>query len=336
MAGVIDRGIASVVVYVLMLIILAWGCSKWVQTWDDAHKMLRCLMGAGALHIVTTFYQLLVNRSAMITNNRLMGVSGNPQEFAVVLAISLIPSAYLLSRPAEPKFWRVCGGIVAGMQMMLLLWTGSRTGILMAAVGITAVFWSRLGRFVAVGLITGLIAWLAIQLYSESTLTIADMFQRGDTRTQVWRSLWEGFLSNPVFGLMESGYGTGESSYLTIACGMGLFGLVPLAAFLLATFAGMFKLIRVRATLGREKALVDMIIGGIVSLLVGAVFEAYLLGTIVLPVFALFIYLTLMGFVVDVVKVSANQRELEILETDARPREGGFAEPRSPYEFETV
>ena len=182
-----------------------------------------------------------VNRSAVLAGGRLMGITGNPQGMALMVAVSLLPAAYLVARPAEPKFWRLCSGIVAGMLMMMLLWTGSRTGVLIAAVGVTATFWSRLGRFVAVGLVTGLVAWLAIQVYSESTVTIAEMFTRGDTRSQVWRALWEGFLSSPAFGKMEGVYGTGESSYLAVASEMGLFGLVPLCAFLFATGVSMVE-----------------------------------------------------------------------------------------------
>jgi hypothetical protein len=79
-----------------------------------------------------------------------------------------------------------------------------------------------------------------------------------------------------------------------------------------------------------------MIIGGILSLFIGAMFEAYLLGTLILPVFALIIYLSLMIFVIDAVKASARQAELEALELSAGRDGGEFEHPRLPYEFETA
>ncbi len=48
-AGVEDRGVVTLLVYPIMFFVLGWGVSKWVQDWDDAHKILRCIALAGAV-----------------------------------------------------------------------------------------------------------------------------------------------------------------------------------------------------------------------------------------------------------------------------------------------
>jgi len=309
-SGVPDRAIVSFFIFVLMFLALSLGFGKWLQTWDDVNKLVRCIVCAGAINAIATLYQLAMNRSVALAGHRLMGVNGNPQGLAIACALALPPALYLLGRAAEPKFWRVFSGIVAGFLIMMVLWSGSRTGILMCLVGVTVIFWSRLGRLLAVGIIAGLVALFAIQFYEQSTLTMTELLTRGDTRTQIWRQMIEAFVANPVAGMMESGYGAGENSYLSVAAQMGLIGVIPLMAFLVATFVGFVKIFRWRAWLGSERQFADVVVAGNLSLLVGAVFEGYLMGTLVPSVICLIIYLALMTFVIDAAKLNWEQSNL--------------------------
>ena len=85
---------------------------------------------------------------------------------------------------------------------------------------------------------------------------------------------------------------------------MGLFALIPMAAFMGATAWSLIKLQRIRRRLGEHEIMADLITSGLLSLAVGAIFEGYLLGTMTIQVFAVFIYMALMRFILDLVQAS--------------------------------
>jgi O-antigen ligase len=238
-----------------------------------------------------------------------MGATGNPQQAAILIGIALPVAGYFLARPAENKLFRILAGVTAGFLVIFLMWTGSRTGMLMAAVGVALTFRARIGRLVGVGIVVGIFGLMAFQIYSESTMSIGGMFERGNTRSRVWSALWDTFVSSPITGDMSYGYGVGENSYLAAAANNGLLGLVPLGAFLLFTLASFFKLHRARRLLGTEKPFVDLIIGGFAGMLVGAMFEGYLLGTLTYPVFVIYCYLALTAFGLDAEQILRYQAE---------------------------
>ena len=93
---------------------------------------------------------------------------------------------------------------------------------------------------------------------------------------------------------------------MSVAAYMGIYGLIPLAAFIGSTIWALVKLFRVRQLLGEEKAFADMAIGGVVALLIGAVFEGYFLGTLTFPVFAIYLYLGFVNFGLDAVEVASH------------------------------
>src|SRR5439155_3242181 len=115
-----------------------------------------------------------------IHGTRLHGTTGNSQHAAVFIAMVLPALCYLVGSAREPKLWRVLFAAAMGFLCILLLWTGSRTGLLMATTAVLVFFRARLRGFVAVSLFVGLFVMLALQVYSESTLSVADMFSRGD------------------------------------------------------------------------------------------------------------------------------------------------------------
>lgn len=304
MAGVMSRGALSVFIYGMMFIVLGWGASKWMQDWNSARSLVRCVGAAAGVYIVGVCYQLAANRGAIVRGSRLMGTSGNAQLAALLFSLAVPATAYVVARAGEKVWVRVLFGWILGMEILFLLWTGSRTGTLIALIGILLMFWSRIGRLLAVSMLVGVVIFLSLQIYEESTLSIAGMMQRGDTRSHVWRDMLNAFISSPLMGIMEGQYGVGENSYLSVAANLGLFGLLPLAAFVLATGAMMYKLFRVRSVLVEDKLFIDMVIGGAGSLLIGAFFEGYLLGTLTFPVFALYIYLALGAFALDAADVA--------------------------------
>ncbi len=225
-----------------------------------------------------------------------MGTSGNPQLAALLISMALPVTCYLVARPTEPTTWRIAFAAVAGLMVVMLLWTGSRTGITIAAMGIVLSFRARFGRFLAVGLIVGIFVLLAAQFYEESTASLAEMFTRGDTRSQVWSEMYQSFLNSPAFfGSMEGSYSTSENSYLATASTMGLFGLVPLFVFVAASLWLLYRLFLARRLLGSEKPFADLLIGSLLTIFVGANFRRVSIGNAHVPRLHHFTFISRLG-----------------------------------------
>jgi hypothetical protein len=308
LAGVVDRGLLSLIIYPLLFLSLGWGLSKWVQTVEDAHRALRAVMFAGVLFVAGSSYQFAINRTTVLSGMRFQGTTGNPQSAGMLIALTLPASLYFVGRSSEIKINRVMSGVAAGFMAILLLWTGSRTGILMAATGIAITFRSRIGKFLGVLIFVGVFVFLALQVYDDATTSMVGMLARGDTRTRIWTAMWQDFLANPAMGSMQGGFGVGENSYLSTASSAGLFGLIPLFAFVAATTFACLKLNFSRRLLGQEKPLADAVLGGLISVLVGGIFEGHLLGTLTISVFVIYIMCVLLAFLLDVVDVERQQR----------------------------
>lgn len=304
LAGLIDRGAVSLLLFPLIFTVMAVGLGRWLQDWGDARTLVRCIFFTGIVFTFATCLQLAVNRGAIVRGNRLFGTTGNPQQAALLITGVLPAGCYLLIRRGEYKLLRLATGTIIALLLVFLVWTGSRTGLLMSVIGLGLVFRARIGRMLGATIVIGVFTLLSFQIYSESTLSITGMFIRGDTRSQVWRGLFERFLENPFAGEVGEMWSVGESSYLSTAANSGLIGLLPLALFVGATVWGLFGLQRVRRRLGEEVMLADLITASLVSLLVGAIFEGYLLGTMTFQVFCLYAYIALMRFVREAVQVS--------------------------------
>jgi hypothetical protein len=195
--------------------------------------------------------------------------------------------------------------------------------MLMAATGIVLFFRARIGKILLISLLSGIFVYLAMQIYNESTLAFTDMFLRGDTRSQVWSSMWQNFLEHKLWGGMAEEFGVGENSYLAVASNFGLVGLVPMCLFLIATAWNLFRLARVRKFLGEQVLLADACTATLIALAVGAMFEAYIMGTLSFAVMCCYIFLSIITFILDAVAVSATQPQL--------PAEG-YEEEHHEYE----
>jgi hypothetical protein len=302
------RGQLSLVVYGLLFVTFAWGLARWLQGWVDARKAVRVVVIAGAIFVLGTAYQLLMARTSIVRQNRLYGTAGNPQHAGMVLAMTLPPLCYLIIRKGQRYVWRLSLGALGGVASLMLLWTGSRTGILVALTGLLLFFRTRIGRLLGVAMIASIFVLAAMQIYTESTAPFSEMFLRGDTRSHVWSAMLEQFWNNPAMGAMGESFGVGENSYLAIACSMGLTGLIPIAIAYFFVGRQLWRLQRVRKQFGEHLLLADLVTASLVSFAVGAMFEGYLLGTITFPVLNLYINLILLRFLLDAAEVMQQQQ----------------------------
>ena len=299
-SDVSSRGELGIVVFLLIFLTFGFGLGKWLQDWNDARKAVRVIVVAGLLFMAGTAYQLLMNRTSIIRQGRLTGTAGNAQHAGTLLAAVLPPLCYMIIRRGQRYAYRVLLAAAAGVLIVMQVWTGSRTSFLMGLVGLLIFFRTRIGRLLGVSVLTSIFVIAAFQIYAESTANFTDMFVRGDTRSHVWKSMWQLFLEHPAFGQIGDTFGVGESSYLALAANMGLAGLIPMALVFGIVGWQLFRLHRVRKQLGEHILLADLVTAGLIALATGAIFEGYLLGIVAIAIFTLYIYLSLLRFLLDV------------------------------------
>src|SRR3954466_10953412 len=73
------RGTLGTVVFVWLFLIFGFGVSLWLQDLDSVWAALRSLVATGGLMVLSTAYQLAIDRSRIIAQSRLYGTTNNPQ-----------------------------------------------------------------------------------------------------------------------------------------------------------------------------------------------------------------------------------------------------------------
>jgi hypothetical protein len=177
----------------------------------------------------------------------------------------------------------------------------------MAAVQFLLLVRLRVGKGLVFVLLAGIFLLVGLQFFSEGLAGADRLISINDTRGHVWQRLIQEFLRYPLMGAMGEEFVGGESSYLSVASQMGLFGLVPFSIALALAGVALFRLHRLRGYFGEYVLLADLVTSGLAALAVGGIFEAYLLGTLSVAIFFLYAYMMLLAFLLD---VGSAQREI--------------------------
>ena len=305
--GLFARGVMGGTIFLLIFFVFGVGLSRWMQTIQDVNKVLRCFAFMGVLVVLGTIYQLAVNSSAIVWAGRLLGTTGNAQHAAAIFSLILPLNCYLLFQRGGSKTYRLAIMFVTSFMVIFLLWTGSRTGLLMLAIGLGLTFRVRLGKILAVavvigGLATGVMSYYTSQ--SDDGIQLERLTSTADTRTAAWARLIEDFRSSPVFGVTHQGAFIAESSYLSLAARAGIIGLIPMFGMFFFVIREIWHLQRFKSQLPEYDMLIDLVIAEITAILVGAFLEGYLLGALAFPVFMLYANLIIAQFMADAVRWS--------------------------------
>ena len=299
------RGTLSLASYTLVFATLGYAVSRWMQSIEDLHKAMWALSSACGLVVLGTAYQLLVNRSSILMGNRLTGVTSNPQFFGIFIAYTLPITCYLLSRGTGRKWLKLLLVSQIAVTVVMLMWTGSRTGALSAAIGLSVAFHRRLGRFIVIGIVMFVVVLLVLPYFEGSSEMASRLLWTVNTRESVWQNLIVDFKENLWFGAARDTFESRESTYLVIFAQFGIFGSIP---FYLAAGALAFQLLqiqRLRRFLGNDQAVVDTVCGVWAAIAVASAFEAILLGVITFPVLALYVTSAATAFLSDWCQASA-------------------------------
>lgn len=275
----VGAGVSAIFFAIFTIVPMLLVVPSILKEWDDWVGVLRAIAVSGAVWTIACTVQFLVNQNVLLTGagRRFVGLSGNPQHAANFSAVIAMVATWLVLNDAK-KRWKPLWIFVAASHVVFVLWTGSRTGLLCGLIGMTAIFYARIGRAVFFAPV------IAGAIYGLVTLATAMGVQFGferltstqDTRTEKWWTLWENGLANPIIGMGLQEAGGSENGFLY---GFASYGIgVPLL-LLLYMFISIFiclRLLRTRFSVApMGKRLVDLCIGFFAIYWVGNLLEGY-------------------------------------------------------------
>ncbi|HEX8523534.1 MAG TPA: O-antigen ligase family protein [Tepidisphaeraceae bacterium] len=327
-AGDFARGYFGVITYSLTLITLGVGMSRWLQRPEHAIAGIRALAAGAALFCTGSLYQWLVNPGQAVWAGRFIGTTGNANHTAMVLGVAIPPIVYLFLRSGSSLIMRGLTAALAATCVLLLLWTGSRTGFVTALFGLVLLFRLRLGKLTVAIVCCGVFAFIGLTLLDQAGIvSIAGrLLSFDDTRSVVWASMFEQFKSSPLLGVNQEQAAFSENSYLLVLARTGILGACPFIVACVLMVAAMVRLQRLRPYLGEHVLLADLTTAGLCAIAVGGMFEGYLYATYSYPLFAVWIYGAIMLFLIDYGRAMAYQMQYAPQEWEAQWAEGQYEE----------
>jgi hypothetical protein len=246
-------------------------------------RLFRTMGFMGSLWCLAVLIQIPLDRNQLILtgSNRFTGMLGNPQGAAVYLGPMASVLTWLCLNEPQKKF-RLLWIASTGLMVIFLVWTGSRTGMLMYMFGLTGILYARAGRAIFFLPIVGAGVVGLFQILTSFGIDLGyglDRLTSGtDTRTEIWLVLLEDALSSPLLGMGEGRKGGVENSYLLAWV---VYGPLMLGAMLLLMVASGIQCLRLMAVRSRldptQKRIVDFIVAFDAMYFAGAMFEWYIL-----------------------------------------------------------
>ncbi len=302
--GNYNRGILTIVVFTVTFLSITVGIGVSLQRVEDCKKALWAILGSVIVIVLFTIHELVVRRSGVIINNRMFAVAVNPQTAGTTFALSITLISYLLtgtkglkSNLAKPFLL-----VMLGFCTIFLLWTGSRTGLLSVAVGLTVLFYDKVSRLAIIGVLLAGSAYGAFQIFSDSLVHADRLVSTENTRGASWNRMLDTYTDNIVWGTPYFTGSAGESSYLSVLAGMGTVGGVFMLAFLISTTIFLFTLLKNKHLLGEYSRMANLIASGIITILVASILDDYLLGTTAWQTYFLYTYFAIGTFLIEKTK----------------------------------
>jgi hypothetical protein len=259
------------------------------QSRDDALNMLRIVGLIAAAWIGACLVQFVIRHKVLTVGGgyvRFNGMLANPQHAAAFLSFCICTLTFLMLNDPKARY-RLFWAALAAVCTVLVMWTGSRTGVGMTTIGLIAVLYSRLGRSILLLPIAGLVLAGALSFVQETTtIDFSRLTSTQDTRTRAWLVLWEEFLARPMFGTaMSEKTQFTENSLLMALAGFGIGMGLLVFTLILVMLGKSWTVFRARFTLQDdvEKRLADVFVGFMGMYLFGAMFEGYMVSRVSAP-----------------------------------------------------
>lgn len=252
---------------------------------SDVKNLLRTVVAVNVIWTGMCAVQFLSNSSFLTLGNqfRFVGLMSNPQHTGALLAFFGVTGLWLLLND-RGRMITALYFVVLGANLVMLVWTGSRTGIGMFAIGSAGVLYTRLGRAVIFMPLVLLVAYVGFKLLLSVTgfeIGVDRIASTENTRSYAWWKLYTTGLENPLFGagLVEAEKSENSWLYAFAAFGIGMLALAVFAALFAA--AQCLRAVRVRSGLELEdRRILDLAVGAVAMYFAGAVLEGYMISRV--------------------------------------------------------
>jgi len=296
------RGVLGLGSAAMTMLAFTVGIGKSIQDDSGLDRVVRMVGWASFGFLATNLLQISLSYGTSVASNRLVGVSGNAQLTGFICVVFILANAYLFARAPLLGPTRLVHGAAIGVLGLMLLWTGSRTGVLSGFVGILVFHRAQVGRLLVLGIIAGVVLLAASLVFSESFIGINRLIDGENTRRLVWTIALEEFAGAPLFGVIgerDQLVFSIESSLFSTLSLLGLSGAVPLMGFVMLLVGGLLRLwsLRWQGRVMPEAA--DLVLAWCASLLVASVFEGFLLGIMTFAVTVLYLSLAMLAYLFD-------------------------------------
>lgn len=205
---------------------------------------------AGMLFTTASVYQFIADRSNSFWAGRFIGITNNSihtGEFCVWFVLATIAVLF----GAKKRTWNIRSLALVGIilvQFLVIVATGSRTAMLMLLVSLLVMFRRRLGSLVLPFVLIGVAVAILVEYFDEFSVATSHLASGTDSRSGVFRYMFDRFLQNPLTGTVEilkdeNRIQVRESSYISTAANLGILGLFPLIAMLVCYYREFSKAI---------------------------------------------------------------------------------------------
>lgn len=277
-------GTQSIVVSLLTLIPMMLTASIFLEKPTDLIVLARSVVLTNIVWVGMVFVQIVVNkRYVMMGNeNRFVGLITNPQLAGALMAFFLVFVLWLLLNDRRRYMIPLLG--LLALDSLLLIWTGSRTGMGMAVIGVCATLYSRAGRAILLLPIAAIITYVGLKTLGNMLdfgMGLERLASTEDTRSGAWRKLIQVAMDNPFLGAGLEGAEKSENSWLY---GFASYGIGMLLIQLVFTLVATIEILRsmwARFHVPSEyRNYLDFLNGLMLMYLAGAVFEGYMISRV--------------------------------------------------------
>ncbi|MFG0257036.1 MAG: O-antigen ligase family protein [Phycisphaerales bacterium JB043] len=309
-------GLQSVFFAIMVTGSVIAGSSLLLSIYENPRKVTHAILIGNVLWLLAILVQLFVNPSVIILSNyRLIGLTANPQAAALALSTFIIFCVWMLLTAETRKHKQLILMLLA-IDCALLLWTGSRTGTIMAIAGTSILLYRNMGKAVLWLPIASIVLFLVVQITLAVTGTgesVGRVVSFENTRTTVLPVLLESFMRNPLFGVGVQDAGNSENSYVygLAAYGLGM-GLL-IAIFLASSIVKCVRLWSIGRAKGHPLAsLADLVVAYQFVYFLGALAEGFIIARVSPLLFQMVIYSTIGTYVLR----HAHELEEHLYETE--------------------
>ncbi len=321
--GSLEFAFISAMTFGGIVFMLQRGPGQWLQDDENFRLAVKSIAVVGLIFVVANTYQYILNPYAItFVHSRFLGTTGNPQHAAVLLAATIPCLMFSIQSHPRWNFFKFLWLVTLLIVVYFLLLTGSRTGLLMGIVSILLFFRNNGGAWFRVILFIGISAALLLPFLEPDSLATSSGIDSSvsarfasteNSRESAWYWMWNSFTNNILFGepLRGDRMGHGENSWLSAAANLGLTGLIPM---LLMGWESIKLIWQLNQLGNRQKYYffqTSVVIAGLGSMLVGSVFEAFLLGNITFSLLVFLMYLVMGAYLVEVDRVRTYYASVE-------------------------